>query len=187
PFSASMVGKWTHFDFPCASSGVTACPAVVFQSYPGNDGGADQINVHVDNVVMWNPVLIPTVGILPGSPGGAQATVDNDGTANQYDQEGFTSPANDNTSTNFFWVGQEPAIYSITLTNWPAPATAPGFDAHIYLVNGDSIIAGPNDWSYNQGYSGIPYNAIDYAGFRIANSPGNSYLQATFEWKTDDG
>ncbi|MGO8836495.1 MAG: hypothetical protein ACLQQ0_03650 [Limisphaerales bacterium] len=187
PFDASMVGKWTHFDVPSAASGVTSSPQIAMQSYPGNDGGANTVTLYIDNIQFWNPEVIPTLSILPGTPAGVQMTVDNDGTANQYDQEGITTPAIDNTSTNFFWVGQYPAIYSFSLTNWPAPATAPGFDAHMYLVNGDSIIAGPNDWSYNQGYSGIPYNAFDYAGFRIANSPGNNYLQATFEWKTDLG
>src|SRR6185312_502245 len=57
PFNASMVGKWTHFDFPCSSSGITACPSIVFQGTPGSDGGTDTTTFHVDNIQLWNPVF----------------------------------------------------------------------------------------------------------------------------------
>lgn len=60
-FNAGMVGKWTHFDFPCSASGITACPSIVVQSTPGSDGGTDTTTFHVDNIQLWNPVFIPSI------------------------------------------------------------------------------------------------------------------------------
>ncbi len=182
-FDASMIGKWTHFDLPCAASGITVCPAVVFQGAPGA-GGANPITFHVDNLVLWNAVTQPKIlSLTPNTtPGGLQIGVDADGTDNANDQEGICSPAGANAGTNFFWINQTPATYSITLTNFPAPAapfsstaTAPvsagaGFDAHLYLCNGDSITAFANDFSYNQTYSGAPYNVLDYLGLHVQNA-----------------
>jgi hypothetical protein len=182
-FNASMIGKWTHFDFPCAVSGITACPAMVFQGTPGSDTGTGQANFHIDNIVFWNPVTIPSIiSLTPGSPGGLQISLDADGTNNPNDQDGITSPSADNADMDFFWINQTPATYSFTLTNFPAPATpftstptAPasvgaGFDAHVYLCNGDSIQAYSSDFGYNQTYSGAPYNVLDYLGLHVENA-----------------
>jgi hypothetical protein len=182
-FNSSMIGQWTHFDFPCAAGGITACPAFVFQGAPGSDGGTNAITFHVDNIVLWSPVTIPSiVSLTPGTPGGVQISVDADGTANNNDQEGITSPSADNALYDFFWINQTPASYSFTLTNFAAPAaafastpTAPasvgaGFDAHVYLVNGDSIVAAGQNWGYNQTYSGVPFNALDYLGLHVQNA-----------------
>lgn len=181
-FTASMIGQWTHFNFPCAVTGITACPALVVQGAPGA-GGSNSITFHVDNIALWSPVTIPSiVSLTPGTTGGVQISVDADGTSNPNDQEGITSPSADNSAMDFFWINQTPASYSFTLTNSAAPAaafasapTAPasvgaGFDAHVYLVNGDSIVAAGQNWGYNQTYSGVPYNAFDYLGLHVQNA-----------------
>jgi hypothetical protein len=185
-FDASMVGKWTHFNFPCAASGVTNCMAMVFQGTPGSDGGTDTTTFHIDNIVLWNPVTIPKiVDLTPGTPGGLKISVDDYGTGNLNDQEGITSPRIDTTSTNFFWINQTPAIYSFSLTNFPSPNSAPGFDAHVYLCNGDSL---EPLWSgafvYNQTYSGVNYNAPDYLGLHVQNGT-NGGVVAIVDWKTN--
>lgn len=185
-FNAGMVGQWTHFNFPCASSGILNAAGFAFQSIPGNTGspaGANPFTFHVDNIQAWNPVTRPIIGgLTPGTPGGVQMTLDADGTANNNDQEGITSPSADNALYDFFWINQTPATYSFTLTNFPAPAAsfggasnAPaspgaGFDAHVYLCNGDSITAFANDFGYNQTYSGAPYNMLDYLGMHVQNA-----------------
>jgi hypothetical protein len=181
-FNASMVGKWTHFDFP-SSSGITNCPALVIQGIPGSDGGAaTTVNFHVDNIVLWKAATRPSITRLsPGTPAGITMTVDENGTLNQYDQEGISCPSADS-SQNFFWINQAPATFSFTLTNFPAPASAPGFHAHVYLVNGDSLGSG---YSWNQTYSGAPFNALDYAGLWIENGTNGNGVVATFEWKTN--
>lgn len=182
-FSTSQIGTWVHYNLPCASSGFTSVPAMVFQGAPGTDGGTNTYTFHVDNIVLWSPVTIPKItGLTPGGPGGVQISVDADGTSNPNDQEGITSPSADNSGTDFFWINQTPASYSFTLTNFAAPAaafastpTAPasvgaGFDAHVYLVNGDSIVAAGQNWGYNQTYSGVPFNALDYLGLHVQNA-----------------
>jgi len=188
-FNASMVGKWTHFDFPSASMGSSfnASPAFAIQGTPGQDGSTATITFHVDNLVFWSPATLPVLnGLVPGTPGGVQFTVDTDGTANPNDQEGISSPATNNLQNNF-WIYQTPASYSFTLVNFPAPAAAPGFDAHMYLINGDSFASDTNEASftgYQATYSGVPWNALDYAGLRVQNGM-NGGVEAIFEWKTN--
>jgi hypothetical protein len=185
-FNASMVGHWTHFNVACSGVGLTASPAFVFQGIPGSDGGTDTTTFHIDNIQMWNPVIQPKIlSLTPGTPGGVQVTLDANGNSNVYDQEGFTSPSTNNASTDFFWINQTPATYSFTLTNFPSPASAPSFDAHIYLANGDSLAALWNGaFGYNQTYSGVPYNAPDYLGFHVQNST-NGGVVAVVDWKTN--
>jgi hypothetical protein len=183
---SSFSNQWKHLKLALPILGgagypVTNSPAfdiIVRGSFTGPE------KIYYDNITLSEPTNAPRIeALLPGSPGGVSINVDADGTANQYDQEGFSSPTADNNAMNFFWINQTPATYSITITNFP-PQPAPygsttnppisvgaGFDAHIYLVNGDSITANGNvgSWDYNQGYSGIPYNALDYVGLRVQN------------------
>jgi len=185
-FNASMLGKWTHFDFPCAVTGINACPSFAIQGTPGSDGGTNTTTFHVDNIVLWHPQIVPTItSLTPGSPGGTQMTVDADGTANQYDQEGICTPSATNSATDFFWINQTPATYSFTLTNFPAPASAPGFDAHVYIINGDSVASGTTGgFGYNQTYSGANYNAYDMIDLQIQNAT-NGGVNAVMQWKTN--
>jgi len=108
--------------------------------------------------------------------------VDNDSTNNQYDQEGICAPSTNCTGTDFFWIGQTPASYSFTITNFPSPAAAPGFEAHAYIANVDTI--GGAGAGYNETYSGLDYNVNDLAALRIRNNT-NSGLVVDFEWKTN--
>ncbi|MGA9449970.1 MAG: hypothetical protein WBW41_01360 [Verrucomicrobiia bacterium] len=185
-FNASMIGTWTHFNFPCAASGVTSGAGFAIQAYtPGGEPGTTPFNFHIDNIVLWNPETIPTItGITPGSPAGVQMTVDADGTLNLDDQEGFCTPTTNNAAADFFWIGQTPATYSFSLTNCPAPAAAPSFDAHIYVWNGDSITAVENDFGYNQTYSGVNWNAGDMISLDVQNGT-NGGVVAQFGWKTN--
>lgn len=183
-FNASMIGKWTHFDLPSASTGINNAAGFAVQATPG-DGGADPITFHIDNIQVWNPQTHPTItGLTPGTVGGVQITLDANGSSNLNDQEGITSPSTNNSATDYFWVNQTPATYSFTLTNFPSPATAPQFDAHIYLCNGDSIAAFNNLFNYNQTYSGAPYNMVDYLGLHVQNGT-NGGVVAIVDWKTN--
>lgn len=177
--------NWTHLKLalPTGSSLTNSVGYDIEVS--GNYMGP--VRLYFDNISLSSPVTKPPIfGLMPGTAGGAKIAVDADGTANQYDQEGISSPAADNNAKNFFWINQVPASYSFTITNFPSPAAAPGFDAHVYLVNGDTITSGSTgSWAYNQTYSGVPYNAYDYAGLRIQNSTNNSGVVAIFEWKTN--
>ncbi len=182
PFNAGMIGKWTHFNMPCAASGRLGANGFAFQGIP-NGGGTTPITFHIDNIQLWNPVTRPVItAFTPNTaPGGVQIALDGNGTSNINDQEGICSPSAVNSATDFFWINQTPAAYSITLTNFPKPAasfsstaTAPasagaGFDAHVYLCNGDSITAFNNLFGYNQTYSGASFNMVDYLGMHVQN------------------
>jgi hypothetical protein len=186
-FNAGMIGKWTHFNLPCASSGINNAAGFAIQATPGNQGtnAIDQITFHVDNIQVWNPETHPTItGLTPGTLGGVQMTLDGNSTSNLNDQEGITSPSTNNANTDYFWVNQTPATYSFTLTNFPSPASAPQFDAHIYIGNGDSITAFNNLFGYNQTYSGFSYNMLDYLGLHVQNGT-NGGVVAIVDWKTN--
>ena len=163
-----MVGQWTHFNLPCAASGIVNANGFALQAIPGSGAGTTPITFHIDNIQTWNPVTRPVInGLTPATPGGVKMNVDANGNSNIYDQEGIASPSTNNSSTDVFWVNQTPATYSFTLTNFPSPAAAPGLDAHIYLCNGDSLTAFNNGYGYNQTYSGANYNMVDYLGFHV--------------------
>ncbi|HXT12762.1 MAG TPA: hypothetical protein VN873_14465 [Candidatus Angelobacter sp.] len=186
-FTAGMIGKWTHFNFPCASSGVINANGIAIQATPGTTGGSVPITFHMDNLVLWSPQTAPSITALTrGTPGGVQFTLDANDANNLFDQEGITSPSTNNVSTDYFWLGQTPATYSFTLTNFPSPASAPQFDAHIYLINGNTIPdnSPPNLFNYNQTYSGPSYNAADYLGLHVQNGT-NGGVVAVVDWKTN--
>jgi hypothetical protein len=147
---------------------------------------AGPVRLLVDNLKVSKPVVAPRIYALqPGTPGGVKVYADADGTANPWDEEAFASPAADNTAMNFFWINRTPASYSFTLTNCPTASVAPGYQTHIYLVNGDSLTAAGQNYAWNTTYSGAPYNAYDYAGLWIQNTTNNTGLNAIFEWKTN--
>ena len=183
-FNASLKGKWTHYNFPCAASGRLGANGLAFQAIP-NGGGATPITFHVDNIQLWNPTTRPTLTALTknSSAAGLKIAVDGNGTLNQFDQEGIGSPSADTATHNLFWTGQTPASYSFTLANFPSTAAAPGFNAHCYLVNNDTIAGS----GYNQTYSGVNYNTADGVAFNIANNTngGPAAVVATIQWKTN--
>ena len=182
-FTAADVGKWVHYNFPCAATAVGSSQGIVFQATPGSGAGTNAITFHVDNVQLWNPVTHPVVSLAKNStPGGVQINLDGNGNLNPNDQEGICTPSATNAVADFFWANQTPATYSFTLTNFPAPATpfnglvtpppspGAGYDAHIYIWNGDSMTAFGNDFGYNQTYSGPNYNVVDDIELHVQNA-----------------
>jgi hypothetical protein len=182
-FTAADVGQWKHFTFPSASTGIGNAAGFAIQATPGSGTGAIPITWHMDNIQLWNPVTHPVVSLAKNTvPGGVQIVLDGNGLLNPNDQEGICTPSATNAVTDFFWENQTPATYAFTLTNFPAPATpfasvvtppaspGAGYDAHIYLCNGDSITAFNNLFSYNQTYSGANFNMVDDFEFHVQNA-----------------
>ncbi len=179
--------SWTHLHLPMPVLTTAQSPSQGFVIDISDGGWQGPITVYVDNIKASFPVTLPIINSLTKNttPGGAQMTVDADGTANQYDQEGICTPSAVNATNDCFWIGQFPATYSFTLTNFPAPSVAPGFDAHIYLVNGDSIAAGDTGgMGYNETYSGCNYNAYDLAALQVQNGTNGGVI-CNFLWKTN--
>jgi hypothetical protein len=185
-FTAGMIGHWTHFNFPCASSGIASAAGLAVQSTPGSGGGQNAYVFHVDNIQLWNPEVRPQIlSFKPNTtPGGLQIAVDGDGTANPNDQEGICTPLATNSVSDFFWIGQTPATYSFTLTNFPSPSAAPSFDAHLYVFNGDSLDSYSSSFGYNQTYSGVNFNALDAIALDVINGT-NGGVAVNFTWKTN--
>jgi len=187
-FNANMIGKWTHFNLPCAAAGALNASGFAIQATPGSgisSNAIDTITFHIDNIQTWNPVTPPSITALTPAPlGGVQMTLDGNTNNNLNDQEGITSPGANNANTDYFWMNQTPATYSFTLTNFPSPASAPSFSTHIYLCNGDTITAFNNLFNYNQTYSGAPYNMVDYLGLNVQNGT-NGGVVAIVDWKTN--
>jgi hypothetical protein len=176
-FNASMVGKWTHFNFPSSASGVTACPQLVLQTTPGSDGGTDTTTFHIDNLVFWNNETKPKILSMKANNQAGGVRMAADGAGDQYNRNQLVIPSGSNV-LNHFWINQTPATYSMTITNFPAPAAAPGFEGHFYIANESSVpgfyeTSGSPDW-----------NAADLVVFRVQNGT-NGGIVSTFEWKTN--
>ena len=185
----SYVGAWKHVQFTLPTTGDGGNPITNSPGYDlefvGNYQGP--VIYYIDNITFSSPVTYPKMeGITQGTPGGVKMTLDTDGSANPNDQEGLSTPQADSNSKDFFWLGQTPqtATYSFYLTNCPAPADAPGFDAHIFVCNGDTLTAVEGDYGYNQTYSGVNWNAGDMVSLDVQNGTAGGVV-AQFGWKTN--
>jgi len=179
-FSPSMVGTWTHYDIPIGSvSGLTDSPGWVWQSTGGSDGGGNYVTFDIDNIQVWSPVAAPQItGIKPNTlSGGVQMMVD--GAGDQYDRNSLCFPSQTG-DVDYFWLGNNGADYSMTLANFPSPAAAPGFEAHIFVANEDTCA----NAGYNETAGSVDWNANDLLVFRVENGASGGVL-ANVEWKTN--
>jgi hypothetical protein len=138
-------------------------------------GMTNAFTYYVDNITLWKPASPPSLTKLQRSngAGGVQITMDQNG--NQWQRDAIVTPS----ATSYSWVGQTPATYAFTITNFPAATAHPGFEAHLYLANSDS---GPGDW--NQTYGGCDWNAADIAMVSVQNNTNGS-VDVSFNWKTN--
>lgn len=167
----SMVGKWTHFEMPLLSS-VTSANGFIFQF---GGGMTAPLTYYLDNVKVYKPVTPPSIGLKKAGPSGVQITM-NDNTS-QWQREALTTPPG---SGPFFWSAQSfPVTYSYTLSDFPDSVKHPGFEAHMYLINGDT-----DSGSYNQTYGGADWNAADIFMFRIENRADGGVI-CHIDWKTN--
>ena len=136
--SAANIGKWTHFSLvlpPGAANGIVLHPGV------WNLGAAQTFTYYIDNITLWSPAGSPTITKLEkGTPRGVQVKIDN-ATAN-WQREAIVTPAADAPRPLGFspgWFGMTPVTYSFTITNFPDAKAHAGFEAHCYIVNGDTV------------------------------------------------
>jgi len=176
--SAGNIGTWTRYRFPV--NPMSLSHGIVFQV-----GGSQTVPMtyYIDNVVVWKPAAPPTItGLVKEEcPGrGVRIIMDQDG--QQWQREAICSPAG---VGQCFWSGyatvDTPVIYSFTITNFPDPVKHPGFAAHIFIVNKDTIPSAP-DW--NETYGGCDWNAADVAIMRVENGT-NGGVNFSFTWKTN--
>jgi len=172
----SSYTSWKHLKFPLPS--ITA--SVGFDII-ANNVHAGPIRLYIDNIQMSKPNTLPKMaGLLPGSPGGVKISVN--GAGDQWNRQSLCVPAGMDTGNG--WIGVTPASYSYTITNFPTAATSPGFESHVYIVNGDAGFAAGGDLNYNETYGGVDWNAATLALMRVQNGT-NGGVMTTFEFKTN--
>jgi hypothetical protein len=127
---------------------------------------------HTNTVIFWldniwfefntntAPTPPPTVGLEKAGAAGVQITMDDK--TSQYQRNAISTPSG---SGPYLWAsqGSYPVTYSCTITNFPDIAKHPGFEAHMYLVNGDTSGTG------NDVNGGTDWNSPDIFIFRIEN------------------
>ncbi|MBE0543767.1 MAG: hypothetical protein IH623_20675 [Verrucomicrobia bacterium] len=177
PLSAT---GWTRFDYPLNPTLSNIDKVVGFFIKMWSDGGhTNSLIFNVDNFMITQPtepVVIPppTMAITKAGPSGVQIIMDSD--ANQWQRDAISTPAD---GGPYLWTsqGSYPVSYSCTIADFPDAATHYGFEAHMYLVNGDtgggSATSGSPDW-----------NVPDLLIFRVENTAAGGAL-AQIQWKTN--
>ena len=133
------------------------------------------IRIYMDNIKLTKPTTLPKIGgLVTAGPSGTKITLN--GAGNQWDRQAICVPAGTSTAVNYTWGGQTPATYSLSITNFPAPADAPGFEGHIFIISGYS--------GYDETVGSADWNAANLAVLRVENGT-NGGVVASFEWKTN--
>jgi len=163
-FTSSDAGKWIHLSYPMAPSAETNSSGFVIQT--GGNGMAGPVKMFVDNVKIWRPIAPPTLSKLErGGPGGTTIKMDQPGVANQWQREAVCTPAGSPVNT---WYNMGGVSYSFTLAEFPDPVRHPGFEAHLYIVNEDTIPGSDPRW--DETYGGVDWNAADILVARLENN-----------------
>jgi len=174
PMSEANIGKWTHYSLPLKAGAVNGLVL-----HPGVWGlpTAETFTYYIDNITLWRPATPPTIKKLVKGTGvgGVQITMDND--SSQWQRDALATPSGGGT---YFWTsqGSYPVSYSFTITNFPDAVTHGGFEAHMYIVNGDT------DPGNNQTYGGCDWNVPDIFMFRVQNDAAGGVV-ARIDWKTN--
>jgi hypothetical protein len=177
PLSAS--GAWMHFDYALQPTLANIDKVVGFFIKMWSDGGhTNSLIFNVDNFMITKPtapVIIPppTVTLAKAGPSGVQIIMDE---TYQWQRHAIATPA---AGGPYLWTsqGSYPVSYSCTIADFPAATPHEGFEAHMYLVNGDtgggSQTSGSPDW-----------NVPDIFIFRLENTVAGG-AQAQIQWKTN--
>jgi hypothetical protein len=177
-FTANDSGKWVHLSYPMASSGETNAAGFVIQT--GGNGMMGPVKVYVDNVKIWTPVTPPTLAKpTRGGPGGTTVTMDQPGVANQWEREAISTPA---ATRSYTWYNMGGVSYSFTLAAFPDPVLHPGFEAHLYMVNEDTIPG--TDPAWNETYGAPDWNAADILVAHVVNNAGGG-VDFSIQYKTN--
>jgi hypothetical protein len=143
-------------------------------SYPGST-----FKYWIDNLQLnlrpGPPPPPPTItGLKAAGKTGLQVLMND---PNQWQRDAIASPA---AETSVLWAGNgnTPVTYSFTIADFPDPANHEGFEAHLYLVNGDTTDA------FNETYGGCDWNAPDIAIMSLQSLTNGTY-ECQFQFKTN--
>jgi len=173
--------NWTHVIIPInpTTAGADKTVGEYINMWSGGNF-TNTLSFNVDNIYLEPlptnapPMPPPTMALEKAGPSGVEIIMD--GANDQWQRNGISTPAG---GGPYLWTSQGtyPVSYSCTITNFPDIATHLGFEAHMYLVNGDTAPAG-------QDTSGSPdWGCPDLLIFRIENIAGGAMAQ--IQWKTN--
>ena len=139
----------------------------------GPDGGTCEAPIGLTNqIVFWMdniwfeastntaPPPPPTMALQKAGPAGVTIALGSAG--GQWDRQAISTPAPNGA---YIWTAQGgyPVSYSCTITDFPPVGTHVGFEAHMYIVNGDTAGSG------NDANGSPDWNCPDLLLFRIEN------------------
>jgi hypothetical protein len=173
--------NWTHVTIPIdpTSPGADKTVGEYLNMWSGGNF-TNTLSFNVDNIgfeampTNAAPLPPPTMGLEKVGPSGVEIIMD--GSGDQWQRNAISTPSG---GGPYLWTsqGSYPVTYSCTIADFPDIATHLGFEAHMYLVNGDTAGAG-ND------VSGAPdWNVPDLVIFRVENSATGAIAQ--IQWKTN--
>jgi hypothetical protein len=173
--------NWTHVSIPIdpTSPGADKTVGMYLSMWSGGNF-TNTFSFNVDNIGFQAlptnapPLPPPTMSLEKIGPSGVEIIMD--GTGDQWNRNALSTPAG---GGPYLWTSQSsyPVTYACTIADFPDIANHPGFEAHMYLVNGDTAPSG-------QDLSGSPdWSVPDLFIFRVENS-GTGVL-AQIQWKTN--
>jgi hypothetical protein len=184
--------KLTDYNIPASATAWTRLTLPIDQTAAGLDtvtgyyiymwsGGAytNTLMFNVDNIFLESstnepPLPPPTMGLEKAGPSGVEVIMDDNNA--QWQRNGISTPLD---SGPYLWSsqGSYPVSYSCTIADFPDLAKHPGFEAHMYIANGDTATVGDQT-------SGSPdWNVPDIFIFRLENA--GAALRAQIQWKTN--
>ena len=173
--------NWTHVTVPIdpTTLGADKTVGAYFNMWSGGNF-TSTLSFNVDNI-WFEPVATnapalppPTMAIGKAGPSGVEILMDDNGS--QWQRNALSTPSG---GGPYLWTaqGSYPVTYSCTIVDFPAITNHLGFEAHMYLVNGDTAPA-------NNDVSGSPdWNVPDLFIFRVENTATGALAQ--IQWKTN--
>ena len=200
-------GTWMDYSMTIDQTGagklptLQACGVLGLQMWSGWGtcaapiGLTNGISIWMDNI--WfeantNPVPAspPTTALQKAGPSGVMIAMGSAG--GQWDRQAISTPAPNN---SYIWTAQGgyPVSYSCTIKDFPPVGTHLGYEAHMYIVNGDTMGNG------NDTVGSPDWNCPDIFIFRIENHVTTTYTtngttittnllndaMAQIQWKTN--
>lgn len=172
--------SWTHLTFPIDQTAAGLDTVVGYYIYLWSGGEfTNTLMFNVDNIYLKPstdepPPPPPTMGLLKAGATGVRVIMDDKNA--QWQRNAIATPLD---GGPYLWTsqGSYPVSYSCTIAQFPDAVKHYGFEAHMYLVNGDtgggSQTSGSPDW-------GVP----DLLIFRLENRAEGDAL-AMIQWKTN--
>lgn len=174
--------NWVHLSFPMGGMGLTNVDKLILKvgrgwsDASGGHGMTNTVIYYVDNIKVWTPQSSPTVSLRKSGPGGLEFDFTNPN--DQWTRQGIVTPSY---ARYFGWYNAgAPVSYSFTITNYSPAAANPGFEAHVYLVNYDTLVNPQND----ETASAVDWNAADIMSAKIQNNASGG-VDFSFNFKTN--